>query len=37
MSNRTFALVALLVAALLVAASTLVSNDYYFSAAYTVL
>ena len=37
MSNRAFAAVACAVAALLVAAGTFVSNDYYFSAAYTVL
>ena len=37
MSNRAFAGVALALAAALVAASTLVTNDYYFSAAYTVL
>jgi branched-chain amino acid transport system permease protein len=37
MSNRAFAAVAFAVAAALVAAGSLVSNDYYFSAAYTVL
>ena len=37
MSNRTFAAVALALALVLIAASSLVSNDYYFSAAYTVL
>ena len=37
MSNRAFAGVALAVALALIAASTLVTNDYYFSAAYTVL
>jgi branched-chain amino acid transport system permease protein len=37
MSNRTFAAVALVLALALIAASTLVINDYYFSAAYTVL
>jgi branched-chain amino acid transport system permease protein len=37
MSNRTFAVVAFALALALIAASTLVTNDYYFSAAYTVL
>jgi len=37
MSNRTFAAVAFTLAAALIAASTFVTNDYYFSAAYTVL
>jgi branched-chain amino acid transport system permease protein len=37
MSNRIFAAVMFAVAAALIAAGTLVSNDYYFSAAYTVL
>jgi branched-chain amino acid transport system permease protein len=37
MSNRTFAAVALALALALIAASSLVTNDYYFSAAYTVL
>jgi len=37
MTNRVFAAVAFAVAAALLAASTLLSNDYYFSAAYTVL
>ena len=37
MNNRTFAAVAFALAAALIAASTLVTNDYYFSAAYTVL
>jgi branched-chain amino acid transport system permease protein len=37
MSNRTFAAGAFALAAALIAASTLVTNDYYFSAAYTVL
>jgi branched-chain amino acid transport system permease protein len=37
MSNRAFAAVVLAVAAALVAASAWLSNDYYFSAAYTVL
>ena len=37
MSNRAFAALALAVAAALIAASTLVTNDYFFSAAYTVL
>ena len=37
MSNRVFAAVMLAVAAAIIALATLVSNDYYFSAAYTVL
>jgi branched-chain amino acid transport system permease protein len=37
MTHRAFLAVAFAVALALVAASTLVSNDYYFSAAYTVL
>lgn len=37
MSNRTFAAVAFTLAIALIAASRLVTNDYYFSAAYTVL
>ena len=37
MSNRTFAAVMLAVAAVLVAAGSFLSNDYYLSAAYTVL
>jgi branched-chain amino acid transport system permease protein len=37
MSNRTFAGVAFALALGLIAASQLVTNDYYFSAAYTVL
>ncbi len=37
MSNRTFAGVSFALALLLIAASTLVTNDYYFFAAYTVL
>ncbi len=37
MSNRTFAGVSFALALVLIAASTLVTNDYYFSAAYTVL
>jgi len=37
MSNRTFAFVAFALALALIAASSLVTNDYYFSAAYTVL
>jgi branched-chain amino acid transport system permease protein len=37
MSNRAFAAVALALALALIAASSLVTNDYYFSAAYTVL
>ncbi|MGZ5040537.1 MAG: branched-chain amino acid ABC transporter permease [Usitatibacter sp.] len=37
MSNRAFAAVSFALALVLVAASTLVTNDYYFSAAYTVL
>jgi branched-chain amino acid transport system permease protein len=37
MSNRTFAAVAFALALILIAASALVTNDYYFSAAYTVL
>ena len=37
MSNRAFAALALAAAAALIAASTLVTNDYFFSAAYTVL
>jgi branched-chain amino acid transport system permease protein len=37
MSNRTFAAVAFALALVLIAASQLVTNDYYFSAAYTVL
>jgi branched-chain amino acid transport system permease protein len=37
MSNRAFAAVAFALALALVAASALVTNDYYFSAAYTVL
>ena len=37
MSNRTFAAVACALALALIAASALVTNDYYFSAAYTVL
>jgi branched-chain amino acid transport system permease protein len=37
MSNRTFAGVAFALALVLITASTLVTNDYYFSAAYTVL
>ena len=37
MSNRTFAAVALVLALALIAASSLVTNDYYFSATYTVL
>jgi branched-chain amino acid transport system permease protein len=37
MSNARFGFVALIVAAALIAASRLVTNDYFFSAAYTVL
>ena len=37
MSNRRFAFVAFAVALVIIAASRLVTNDYYFSAAYTVL
>lgn len=37
MSNRTFAATALVLALALIAASRLVANDYFFSAAYTVL
>ena len=37
MSNRKFAAVAFALALVLIAASQLVTNDYYFSAAYTVL
>jgi branched-chain amino acid transport system permease protein len=37
MSNRLFALVALAVAVAFAAATQLISNDYYFTAAYTVL
>ena len=37
MSNRAFALVVFAAAAGIIAASRLVTNDYYFSAAYTVL
>ena len=37
MSHRAFALAALVVCAAIMAASTLVTNDYFFSAAYTVL
>jgi len=37
MSNRKFAAVAVVLALALIAASRLVTNDYYFSAAYTVL
>jgi branched-chain amino acid transport system permease protein len=37
MSNRAFAAAALAIAAAIIAACTLVTNDYYFSAAYTVL
>ncbi len=37
MSSRAFAAVAFASALALIAASTLVTNDYYFSAAYTVL
>ncbi|HEV2038648.1 MAG TPA: branched-chain amino acid ABC transporter permease [Casimicrobiaceae bacterium] len=37
MSNRTFAAVALAIALAIIAASRLISNDYFFSAAYTVL
>ncbi|MGZ5088122.1 MAG: branched-chain amino acid ABC transporter permease [Usitatibacter sp.] len=37
MSNRAFGAAAFALALVLVAASTLVTNDYYFSAAYTVL
>jgi branched-chain amino acid transport system permease protein len=37
MRNRTFTAIALAVAVALIAASRLVSNDYFFSAAYTVL
>jgi branched-chain amino acid transport system permease protein len=37
MRNRTFAAIAFLVALAVIAASRLVSNDYFFSAAYTVL
>lgn len=37
MSNRKFAVVAFALALALIAASRLVTNDYYFSAAYTVL
>jgi branched-chain amino acid transport system permease protein len=37
MSNRAFAAVAFALALVLIAASQLVTNDYYFSAAYTVL
>jgi branched-chain amino acid transport system permease protein len=37
MSNRAFAAAAFAIALVLVAASALVTNDYYFSAAYTVL
>jgi branched-chain amino acid transport system permease protein len=37
MTNRTFIAVALAIAVAVIAASRLVSNDYFFSAAYTVL
>jgi branched-chain amino acid transport system permease protein len=37
MSNRLFAIVVLAVALAVIGASQLVTNDYYFSAAYTVL
>jgi branched-chain amino acid transport system permease protein len=37
MSNRAFALVAFVIALAIVAASQLVHNEYFFSAAYTVL
>jgi len=37
MSNRRFAIVAFAVALLIIAASRFLTNDYYFSAAYTVL
>jgi len=37
MSHRTFALAALAMSALVIAAATLATNDYFFSAAYTVL
>jgi len=37
MRNRTFAVIAFLIAIAVIAASRLVSNDYFFSAAYTVL
>lgn len=36
MSNRTFATAAFAIALVIVAASRLISNDYFFSAAYTV-
>jgi len=37
MSNRIFAVVTLAVAFALAAVTQLISNDYFFSAAYTVL
>ncbi|HKE38754.1 MAG TPA: branched-chain amino acid ABC transporter permease [Casimicrobiaceae bacterium] len=37
MRNRTFAVIAFLIAIAVIAASRLASNDYFFSAAYTVL
>ena len=37
MSNRSFAAVVLAIALAIIAASRLISNDYFFSAAYTVL
>ena len=37
MSNRTFAAVVFAIALAIIAASRLISNDYFFSAAYTVL
>ncbi len=37
MSNRRFAIVAFAVALVIIAASRFLTNDYYFSAAYTVL
>ena len=37
MTNRTFAVVAFAIALAIAGASQLIPNDYYFSAAYTVL
>jgi branched-chain amino acid transport system permease protein len=37
MTNRTFAVVVFAIALVIIAASQLIPNDYYFSAAYTVL
>jgi branched-chain amino acid transport system permease protein len=37
MSNRTFAIAVFMIALAIVAASRFISNDYFFSAAYTVL